>query len=289
MTTTAPEQPVPFATASQPRPLGDGTFTATLRSEWSISGHPHGGFVAALIARTAMQVAAEHEGVNGDPIAVSTEFLRATSLGPVLLRTDVRKVGRQTSVIAVNIEQRGRSCVEAKVVIGRLPTQRAAWVDLPVMPPEPPANALPLSEELPGAGPAVFRLAQGCDVRMDSSAAAMLVRKPIRPTPPGARDRQPAPRMRLWARPRSADVDVYFAILAGDVNPPMPFLNGRTGWAPSVQMTALVRGRPIPGWLRIQVDSRAVGGSWFDSDATVLDSSGQLVCQARQLAITPGP
>lgn len=287
MTTTAPEQPIPFATASLPRPLGDGTFTATLRSEWSISGHPHGGFVMALIARAAMHVGGEQDGVTGDPISVSAEFLRGTSLGPVLLRTEVRKVGRQTSVIAVQVEQRGRSCIEATVVIGRLSAQRPAWSDLPVMPAEPTANAMPLIEEVPGAGPTVFRLAQDCDVRMDSSSAAFLARKPVRAMP--QRDRQPPPRMRLWVRPRTADVDVYFALLAGDINPPMPFLIGRTGWSPTVQMTALVRARPAPGWLRVQVDSRAVSGHWFDSDATVLDATGQLVCQARQLAITPAP
>ena len=122
---------------------------------------------------------------------------------------------------------------------------------------------------------------------MDSSSAAYLTRRPGRPVT--QRDRQPSPHMRLWVRPRSGDVDVYFSLLAGDVNPPMPFLIGRTGWSPVVQMTALVRARPVPGWLRVQVDSRAVSGHWFDSDATVLDSSGQLVCQTRQLAITPGP
>lgn len=285
--TAAAEQSVPFAVASQPRPLGDGTFTTTLRSEWSISGHPHGGFVMALLARSAMQVTAENEGVNGDPIAVSAQFLRGASLGPALLRTEVRKVGRQTSVIGVHLEQRGRSCIEGSVVIGRLPTQRAAWSDLPVMPAEPPANAVPLAEEVAGLGPSVYRIVQDCDVRMESGTAAFLARKPVRPMP--QRERQPAPRMRLWVRPRTAEVDVYFALLAGDINPPMPFLIGRTGWSPTVQMTSLVRARPTPGWLRVQVESRAVSGHWFDSDATVLDVTGQLVCQARQLAITPGP
>lgn len=285
--TAAPEQPVPFAVASQPRPLGDGTFTTTLRSEWSISGHPHDGFVMALLARSAMQVAAEQQDVNGDPIAVSAQFLRGASIGPALVRTEVRKVGRQTSVIGVHLEQRGRSCIEASVVIGRLPTQRAGWSDLPVMPAEPPANAIPLVEDVPGLGPSAYRLAQDCDVRMDSSTASFLARKPVRPM--AQRERQPAPRMRLWVRPRTAEVDVYFALLAGAINPPMPFLIGRTGWSPTVQMTSLVRARPAPGWLRVQVESRAVSGHWFDSDATVLDATGQLVCQARQLAITPGP
>jgi hypothetical protein len=30
-----------------------------------------------------------------------------------------------------------------------------------------------------------------------------------------------------------------------------------------------------------------VHGQWFDEDATVIDSAGRLVCQARQLALTP--
>ncbi len=55
---------------------------------------------------------------------------------------------------------------------------------------------------------------------------------------------------------------------------------------PTVQLTAHLRSRPAPGWLRIQVESRAVHGMWFDSDATVVDSTGRLVCQARQLALS---
>jgi hypothetical protein len=67
---------------------------------------------------------------------------------------------------------------------------------------------------------------------------------------------------------------------------PVTFNLGRMGWSPTVQLTALLRSRPAPGWLRIQVDCRAVHGAWFDSDATVVDSTGRLVCQARQLALT---
>lgn len=276
---TAAEQSAPLTLACQSRPLGDGTFTATLRSEWSIGGTPHSGFLIALLARTAMQVITDNTELTGDPVSVSAEFLRPASIGPALLRTDVRKAGRQTSVIAVCLEQRGRSCVEATVVIGRLPTQRAVWCDLPVMPAEPPSNAIPLGENM---GEGVYRLAQDCDVRLDSSAAWLVARRPPRAQPPSLR-------MRLWVRPRIGNVDLYFGLLAGDINPPMPCTLGRSRWAPAVQLTSLVRARPAPGWLRVSVESKAVHGHWFDSDATVLDSTGQLICQTRQLAITPGP
>ena len=62
---------------------------------------------------------------------------------------------------------------------------------------------------------------------------------------------------------------------------------GRPGWAPTVQLTALLRGRPAPGWLRLEAVSKVIRGGWFDEDYTVVDSAGQLVCQARQLALAP--
>lgn len=276
---TAAEQSAPFAAACRPRPLGDGTFTATLRSEWSIAGIPHGGFLMALLARTAMHVITDNTELIGDPVSVSAEFLRPASIGSALLRTDLRKAGRQTSVVAVCLEQRGRSCLEAVVVVGRLPSQGAVWQDLPMMPAEPPSNAIGLGENM---GDGVYRIAQECDVRLDSSAASFVTRRPSRAPPSSLR-------MRLWVRPRTGNVDLYFGLLAGDINPPIPYALGRRGWAATVQLTSLVRARPAPGWLRVNVESRAVHGHWFDSDATVLDSAGQLICQSRQLALTPGP
>lgn len=276
------EGPLTFAEACEPRSLGDGTFTTTLRSEWSIAGHPHSGFLVALMARTAVMVLGDHEEIAGDPLSVSVEFLRTAGLGPALLRADIRKAGRQTTVVRIRLEQRGRSCVEATVTIGRLPRQQPVWSDLPPLAPEPPATAVPLGDNL-GAG--VFRLAADCDVRLDASTAPYVTGRRMR-TPNGA---VRSLRVRGWARPRSADVDIYFALLAGDITPPVTFGLGRTVWSPTVQLTGLVRSHPAAGWLRVQVDCRAVQGHWFDADATVLDSEGSLVCQARQLAITPGP
>ena len=95
--------------------------------------------------------------------------------------------------------------------------------------------------------------------------------------------------MRLWVRPRHSLADPYFSLLASDVNPPVVMNLGRIGWAPTVQLTALLRTRPAPGWLRVVVESRSVHESWFDSDATVVDAQGRLVCQARQLGLAPAP
>ncbi|WP_020662953.1 thioesterase family protein [Amycolatopsis benzoatilytica] len=264
-----------FDTAIAVRSLGDGTFTATLRAEWAVGTHPHGGFLVAMLAKTAVAAMHERGDASVEPLAVSTEFLHAPALGPVLLRADVRKVGRRVSVVAVSLEQRGRACVEARVTIGRLPMRRAEWTDLPQMPAEPPASAVQLGAETP-EGP--FHLSASCDVRLDSASAGILLGRTGDP-----------PRLRMWARPRTGQADAYFALLAGDLNPPVVANLGRNGWAPTVQMTSLLRTRPAPGWLRITVESRSVHEAWFDSDATVVDAQGRLVSQVRQLALAPAP
>ncbi|WP_370932331.1 thioesterase family protein [Amycolatopsis sp. cg13] len=264
-----------FDAATAVRSLGDGTFTATLRSEWAIAVHPHGGFLVALLAKTAAAALRERGDATVDPLAVSTEFLHAPALGPVLLRTDVRKVGRRVSVVAVSLEQRGRACVEARVTVGRLPMRRSEWTDLPQMPAEPPSSALQLGKDTP-EGP--FHLSAACDVRLDPATAGFVSGRAGDP-----------PRLRMWARPRVGQPDVYFALLAGDLNPPVVANLGRHGWAPTVQMTSLVRTRPAPGWLRILVEARSVHEPWFDSDATVVDAQGRLVAQVRQLALAPAP
>lgn len=265
--------PGSFEFASSVRSLHDGTLTADLRQEWSIGQHPHGGFLVALLARAATTVLAERGDPAAEPLVVSAAFLSAPAIGPALLRTDLRKVGRRATVVDVRLEQRGRSCVEATVTTGRLPTRRPEWTDVAPMPAEPPPRAVPLLSE---TAEGVFNLARGCDVRLDPATAGYL----------NGRTGDP-PRLRLWVRPRHGLPDPYFLLLASDINPPVVFNLGRSGWAPTVQLTALVRSRPSTGWLRAQIDCRAVHESWFDSDATVIDSSGRLVCQARQLALAP--
>src|SRR5256885_15790653 len=82
----------PFAAASRVRPLGDGTFTAELPAAWTVRGRPHGGFLLALLAKTAM---ATHSGGSGaplgDPLAGGVEFLHPPRVGPRLLPTQPRQ------------------------------------------------------------------------------------------------------------------------------------------------------------------------------------------------------
>ncbi|WP_232660665.1 thioesterase family protein [Pseudonocardia sp. TRM90224] len=267
---TAPTAP-PFSSALAVEPVGDGRYTAELGPDWAVGPKAHGGFLIALLVKAGLARLAT-EGPAVDPVAVSTDFLRAPDLGSVELATDVVKLGRTVSVVAVRMLQNGRTMLTATVTGGALPDTEPLWADLPDVPAEPPADAIDRSAEESSA----FRIARVCDLRLDEPTAAFV------------RGEKAPPVLRGWARPRGEPADVLFALVAGDILPPTVFnVTGAFGWAPTVQLTAFLRARPASGWLRIESRTAAVTGQWFDEDVTVVDEAGRIVCQARQLALTP--
>ena len=143
-----------------------------------------------------------------------------------------------------------------------------------VMTPEPPPDIAPIGPGHPMAE--INHLAAGCDIRPDmASVWSHPVGRP--------------PLTRIWVRPRAEPTDALFALTAGDISMPVTFAVGRTGWAPTVQMTAYLRGVPVDGWLRVVCTTAQIGQTWFDADHTVVDSAGRIVVQTRQLAMVPPP
>jgi acyl-coenzyme A thioesterase PaaI-like protein len=264
----------PFRAAVEIEPLGDGRFGAELGDRWTVGPKAHGGLLLALLAKAALtRIETEAAGVAPDPLAVSADFLRAPDPGPVTLTTEVLRIGRTASVVGVRMQQDGRVMLASSVTAGHLPDDEPRWWNGPDQPVEPPSDAID-----PSLAASPFRLAGSCDLRFDG------------PTMAFTRREQGPPVLRGWVRTREEPVDVLFALLAGDILPPTVFnLGGATGWAPTVQLTALLRGRPAPGWLRVASHAEVVAGAWFDEDVAVVDAAGRLICQARQLALAPRP
>lgn len=262
----------PFGAATSIRPLGDGSFVAALHGDWATGDHPNGGYLLAIMARAASAAGAAAASEGGlEPLAVSAQFLRPPKVGPVLVRTEALKAGRTVTVVRAVLEQRGRACVDASISLGEVPEEEPAWSDLPEMPVNPPPEAI----DLGSANHAKYApLPRACDLRLDPHGAGFLTGSTSEP-----------PRLRMWVKPRGAQPDLLFGLLAGDVSMPVTFNLGWFGWAPTVQLTALLRAHPANGWLRLLVESRAVHGRWFDEDALVVDSTGRIVCQARQLVL----
>jgi hypothetical protein len=270
---SGPDTGRPFRDAIRLTALDGDRYAGELGPRWTVGSKAHGGLLLVLVARAALARLSVDDGDASarDPLAVAADFLRAPDPGPVELRTEVLKRGRTASVVAVRMLQEGRPVLAATVTAGRLPADAPRWAELPELPAQPTADAV---DPRGGDGPA--GLADACQLRWDRSTFAF------------AEGAEAPPVLRGWVRPRGEPTDVLFALLAGDILPPTVFnLGGGVGWAPTVQLTALLRARPAPGWLRMEARSRVVAGGWFDEDVTVIDEAGALVCQARQLALAP--
>ena len=92
-----------------------------------------------------------------------------------------------------------------------------------------------------------------------------------------------------WFRLRDSEpIDTLGLLLAVDAFPPTAF-NARlpVAWTPTIELTAHVRARPAPGWLRCVFTTRFVTGGFLEEDGELWDASGHLVAQSRQLALVP--
>lgn len=277
MSSTSVRTGRPFHDAHGIEHLGGGRFRARLDDVWAVGPKAFGGLLMVLmakagLARLAADGALTPDGAAPDPLAVSADFLRAPDLRPVEIETDPLKIGRTVSTCAVRLTQDGRPMLHATVTAGVLPDGDPPHDTPSVLGADPDPDAL--DPATASGGPR--GLAAACELRYPATALPFL------------RGETGPPEMTGWARPRGEQPDVLFALLAGDILPPTVFnLGGTPGWAPTVQLTALLRGRPAPGWLRVESRSRTVTGTWFDEDVAVVDSAGRTVCQARQLALAP--
>jgi acyl-coenzyme A thioesterase PaaI-like protein len=275
---------VSFSTAMTLRAVDTGcdggtafsVFEADLNEHWTIGPKVHGGAMLALCANAARTALDGSPDGAVQPVAVSGSFLWAPEPGPMRLTTRIRKHGRRISVADVELAQGGRAAVHAVVTLGE-PEHAAAPLlsanPVPdLMTPEPPADVAPIGPGHPMSG--LVNLADGCDVRPLVST--------LQPRSDGG-----PPMIQLWVRPRGAPPDVLFALMCGDVSAPVSFAVDRTGWAPTVQLTAYLRGLPADGWLRVLCSCVQIGQDWFDEDHTVVDCEGRIVVQSRQLAMVP--
>ena len=264
-----------FTDAMALRDLDDGSYQAELNSHWTIGSKLHGGVMMALCAAAARKA----HGGPMQPIAVSASYLSAPEPGRIQVRTFIRKGGRRVSVVDVELVQNDRAAVHAVVTLSEpehhVPPLLSANPVVSLMSPEPPPGVEPIGPGHLMAG--TVNYAEGCDIR------PLLSSVPTEGTPDGR-----PPVIRMWARPRGEAPDILFALMCGDISMPVSFAVGRTGWAPTVQLTAYLRGLPADGWLRVVCTTTQIGQDWFDEDHTVVDCEGRIVVQTRQLAMVPG-
>jgi acyl-CoA thioesterase len=256
-----------FARDTAVRRRDETTFDVDLDPGWSIGERPNGGYLLAILARAALEATGKPH-----PLAVSAHYLRAPSSGPAEVRAEVVRGGRRVSTARSTIWQGEKPFIDALVSCGELHDAPVEWDDK-TEPDMPPPEECMVAEN-----PHIeITLFQNVELRVDPATAPF-------PEPNGQ------PTMRFWFRlADGAAPDPLALLLAVDSGPPTVFHLGKYGWAPTVELTVLLRGLPAPGWLKVEAHSTTVADGWFDETTTAWDSTGRLVAQARQLALVGTP
>jgi acyl-coenzyme A thioesterase PaaI-like protein len=254
-----------LAAAAAVRQTGSGTYAVDVDPAWSIGGMPHGGYLMVMAMHAGL-AASPHP----DPLAMSTHFLRPPAFGTARADVDELRSGRTVATHRIRIIEADKAVLEMTLTSGHLPEEAPAWSEEPPQLPDPDdcVRAKPVT---PTGVP--VRITEHCDLRIDPATWLFTGDDAARPSVNG------------WLRMNDGSTDVDSVVFAADAFPPTVFALGMLGWAPTVEMTTLVRGHPAPGWLRVAVSTRLVRGRWFDEEVTVWDSADQLVGQGRQLAL----
>lgn len=273
MTTSAPSQG-PFAEATAVTDLGAGRYGATIQPGWDIAANANGGYLLAILGR-----ALSEQSGHPDPITVTGHYLRPGKPGPVLIETDVVRASRRFATMrATMFSGDGDARTPLVTVLGTF-----SDLDLTTGPTlvDPDEFDLPALEEC-------TRI-EATDTFPPPFMAHVDVR--LHPEDTGFYTGQGSgvPRMRGWFRlPEEEVIDTVSLLCAVDSFPPNIFnANLPVAWTPTLELTAHVRARPVPGWLRCGYRSRYIDGGFLESDGVLFDESDRLVAQVRQLALAP--
>src|ERR1700684_2163374 len=86
-------------------PLGPGRFAATISDDYTVAGHPNGGYLQCLLANAALAAASDEGSRHVHATAITTNYISAPNGGAAELRTTVRRVGRSASFVHVELVQ----------------------------------------------------------------------------------------------------------------------------------------------------------------------------------------
>jgi acyl-CoA thioesterase len=258
-----------FAAATSVRGAG-AAWAADVPDGFDIAGNTNGGVLLAIAGR-ALVAATQRP----DPVTVTGHFLSPGRPGPVDIAVAVEKRGKRFATARATMRA-GETPVLA--VLASLGDLGSASVPLlneaepPVLP--DPGECFLVRPDPPFPPPFMDKV----ELRLHPDDAGF---------PVGHRSGRAL--MRGWVRlPDGEPVDTVALLAVVDAFPPTIFnAHLPIAWTPTLELTAHVRARPEPGWLRCTFSTRFVSDRFLEADGEVWDARDRLVAQSRQLALVP--
>lgn len=254
-------------------PSGD-DYVGIMSDGWRVGGGLNGGYQLSLLGNAIRAALPEHP----DPVAVSAYYISPAVAGPARAVVRPQRVGGRTATVAAELKQDDDVRLTVLATYGDLdafPSDDVRTTAEPI--------AIPPREECVSNTLAPDEVKQMAPF---TQRFEML----FHPDEVGWAVGQPSGRGQITAWFRLADdrePDPLALLMAVDALPPVTFDLGLVGWAPTVELTAHVRAKPAPGWLRLRHRTRNIAGGMFEEDCEVWDSADRLVAQSRQLALLP--
>lgn len=241
---------------------------AEIHDGWDIYGNANGGYLMALAAR------AMGDAVGRPPVTLTCQYLRPGRPGRCEIEVDIVRSGRRFATVRATLSTDDGAVV---TLLGTFGDQQSGgptldtFLDPVDVPPYEECVARPQTAELP----------------------AMMAKLDARfhPDDVGYQTGSPSgvPQMRGWfAFADGSPIDAYGLLLAADAFAP-PIFNTElpVAWVPTVELTVHVRAVPAVGPLRGRFRSVLVQDGLLDEEGVLVDASGRVVAQARQLALVP--
>jgi acyl-coenzyme A thioesterase PaaI-like protein len=274
----------------------DGRYTAHPDQRFALvapgNGTPsviNGGVMLATVLRAVLDCSPLPH-----PVATSAHYLRVARLAPAEIDVTWLKTGRTAATARATLVQDDEPILETTVTTGTVPVSRPNSSQM-LDGAQRRAGGAQGQLSWTGAAPAIPPVSECVHLgewtgTYDADGVAGYagqVSMLLDPAVTGWRFGQPSgmPEMRGYFSLREhREPDALMLALAVDGLPPVVFGLGATGWAPTVELTMHMRLVPAPGLLAVQARCRHVSGGWFDEEAEVWDSAGNLVAQSRQIA-----
>jgi Thioesterase-like superfamily len=265
---------IAFDTVTAVRPTSDPTvFETDIHPVWAVGDKPNGGYLLAILGRAARLVGCGDGGPAWETVSASITYVAPPDLAPATVRTTLLRRGRTAAQVRAVLAQGGRDMVEAVFVLSTVPPAHARYDGIEPLVVAPPEACEQLGTEIPGG------------MRVGLMAALDLRLDPLTNPFTGATHEGARAELRGWTRFRDGqEPDPLSLLFFVDGVPPATMMIGSSGWVPTLQMSAYVRGVPEPGWLGIRFTANLVAGGMVDETCVLWDSAGQVVAQSSQLA-----
>lgn len=265
-----PHEPVLLADATAVDSLGQGRYRVDLAREYTVFDYPNGGYLQCVMANAALAAAVEEGAPHLHATAVSTNFISTPSVGPAVVTTHVRRVGRGVSFVHVSMSQDDQITTESLVTLGILSETSLARFQI--------------------TSPPAISSRENC-IELPSHEAMTIHRSvELRADPAGVqwwKGDVGGGEIQMWMKlgDGGGPWDPSSLLFATDALPPATLSLGSTGWVPTLQLTSYVRRIPSSEWLSARQWCVVVADGLVDERCELYDETGELVAVSHQLAM----